>query len=158
MKNNGSTRSYLPKRIITVALFLISFTYAKSIDEVTPVKYRVVAHQVDSNHIKSTSNTVKVISVSRYYIPSAFSPNGDGLNDTFGMVGSGILKYNLQVFNRWGEMLFESNNIHVQWDGTYKNKKVPEGTYVYKIIGRGERAMGIGETFINASGTVTLVD
>lgn len=67
------------------------------------------------------------------YAPSVFSPNGDGLNDVFEIKGIGLKKFNLQVFSRWGELIFESTNIEDQWDGKYNGEFVPTGTYVYTI-------------------------
>ncbi|PLX05798.1 MAG: hypothetical protein C0598_13835, partial [Marinilabiliales bacterium] len=67
------------------------------------------------------------------YAPSAFSPNGDGFNDLFEIKGIGLKKFNLQIFSRWGEIIFESDNIEDQWDGKYNGEYVPTGTYVYKI-------------------------
>ncbi len=67
------------------------------------------------------------------YAPNAFTPNGDGINDFFEVKGAGLEKYKLQVYSRWGELMFESNDLSVQWDGTYKGVPVPGGTYVYHI-------------------------
>jgi len=67
------------------------------------------------------------------YTPSGFSPNGDGLNDVFEVKGIGLKKFKLQVFSRWGELVFESDNIEDQWDGKYNGEFVPTGTYVYTI-------------------------
>ena len=67
------------------------------------------------------------------YAPNAFSPNGDGLNDVFEVKGIGISQYLLQIFSRWGELMYESKNLEDQWDGTFDGKKVPAATYVYKI-------------------------
>lgn len=70
------------------------------------------------------------------YVPSAFTPNGDGLNDTFFPVTFGLENpiYSFRVFNRWGEQLFESQTQGEGWDGTFEGKKVPEGVYVYNIF------------------------
>ncbi len=67
------------------------------------------------------------------FAPNSFTPNGDGLNDKFEIKGVGIKKFKLQIYTRWGELIFESNNMENQWDGTYKGKLVSHGTYVYKI-------------------------
>jgi gliding motility-associated-like protein len=65
--------------------------------------------------------------------PTAFSPNGDGLNDFFGPVGdlSTISEFNMKVFNRWGELLFESNNPFKKWNGFYKYKKSNFDTFIW---------------------------
>jgi gliding motility-associated-like protein len=68
-----------------------------------------------------------------FYIPNAFSPNGDLLNDDFSGIGRGIADYHLLVFDRWGMLIYESHDINKPWDGTYKSRKVEEDVYVYKI-------------------------
>jgi gliding motility-associated-like protein len=70
------------------------------------------------------------------YVPNAFSPNGDELNTIFLPVFSytiGIDSYSLSIYNRWGELIFSSQDPKVGWDGTYKNYPVPSGSYVWKI-------------------------
>jgi gliding motility-associated-like protein len=70
------------------------------------------------------------------YIPNSFTPNGDEWNNTWQPVftsGFDPFDFNLFVFNRWGEIIFESNNSTMGWDGTYKNQIVPEGIYIYRI-------------------------
>ena len=85
----------------------------------------------------SDSDTIKVtINYSTPpFIPDAFSPNQDFVNETWfvkGLVPSNDL-FVVQIFNRWGEMLFESQDVNFNWDGTYKTKPAPEGAYVYRI-------------------------
>lgn len=70
-------------------------------------------------------------------IPNAFTPNGDGLNDVFRIFGTppeNITRYNFQVFNRWGEKIFGTNNIEEGWDGTAKGQFCPAGVYVWDIF------------------------
>jgi gliding motility-associated-like protein len=67
-------------------------------------------------------------------IPNAFSPNDDGLNDTFKPKMRGITEYNVQVFNNWGEKIFFATGVESEgWDGTYKGQKLPAGNYIYRI-------------------------
>ena len=65
------------------------------------------------------------------FFPTAFSPNGDGNNDTFHVLGSQIRNYSISIYNRWGEKVFTSNNIAEGWDGTYKEVEQPMGVYIY---------------------------
>ena len=68
----------------------------------------------------TTSKTISVFPDLIYYIPNAITPNGDGLNDVFNVVGLGYADmYNLKIYNRWGELLFESNKISEGWDGRF---------------------------------------
>lgn len=71
------------------------------------------------------------------YIPNTFSPDGDPVNQVFTPILSGdidVSTYAFEVFNRWGEKVFESKDINIGWDGTYKNKLSPNGIYSYKIV------------------------
>ena len=72
---------------------------------------------------------------SSFYIPNAFTPDGDGLNDEFLPLFSGvdINTVNLFIFDRWGELIFQSAKTGQGWDGTYKGKKAPLGVYVYLV-------------------------
>jgi gliding motility-associated-like protein len=76
------------------------------------------------------------------WVPNAFTPNGDGVNDIFRVFGKNVLEYTIMVFNRWGEKVFESNDITVHWDGVFKGKPVQVDTYVwlikYKVRVKGE--------------------
>jgi gliding motility-associated-like protein len=67
------------------------------------------------------------------FLPTGFSPNGDQINDVFYLRGRGISDFNLNVFDRWGELVFTSNNFNVGWDGTFKGKPAMAGTYVYTL-------------------------
>ena len=67
--------------------------------------------------------------------PTAFSPNGDGLNDYFSIKGGPFNSYELRVFNEWGQQIFISNSQDTGWDGTYKRKDQPAGSYVYIFVG-----------------------
>ncbi len=68
------------------------------------------------------------------YAPNAFTPDGDGINDFFTLKGLGIENAKLYIFNRWGELLFETDDLSSGWDGTYQGKPVPLGVYVWKVI------------------------
>lgn len=71
-----------------------------------------------------------------YYVPNTFTPDGDKFNPTFKPVfTSGIdpYAYSLMIFDRWGELIFESRNPQIGWDGTYNNVRVQEGVYTWKI-------------------------
>ena len=66
------------------------------------------------------------------YVPNAFSPDFNGYNDIFRPYSNCVLEnYSMKIFNRWGAMVFESNNVDTGWDGRFNNKDVDEGVYVY---------------------------
>jgi gliding motility-associated-like protein len=79
------------------------------------------------------SNPVEVRLKARLSFPNAFSPNQDGLNDTFGVAGTFITTFRLQVFNRWGELIYFSDNLADRWDGRFQGNDVPTGEYAYSI-------------------------
>jgi gliding motility-associated-like protein len=81
----------------------------------------------------SGSDTVKVgWGDCDIYLPSAFTPNNDGLNDYFGVLkGFSSKRFLLEVFNKWGQPVFSSTDINQKWDGTYKKSKQPGGAYVW---------------------------
>ena len=112
--------------------------------------YRVTAYKSGNNTIASTSNYAEVIPPVSIYIPSAFTPNGDGINDTFGVKGEGISDFHIYIYDRWGEVIFESTNPRTQWDGKFKGKSVENGTYVYQLFAAGYSGKG-------KTGAVTLV-
>ncbi|MEI8136537.1 MAG: T9SS type B sorting domain-containing protein, partial [Bacteroidota bacterium] len=83
-----------------------------------------------------TDTVVKPITVGEdfsFYVPNALTPNGDGINDTFFPKGHGIVKYDLAIFDRWGEKLFSTSDFFQGWDGTFKGEDCKNDVYVWKI-------------------------
>jgi gliding motility-associated-like protein len=86
-----------------------------------------------------TDTTAQAIFVDEpiiYYVPNTFTPDNDQFNQFFKPImtqGVDIYGYQLLIFNRWGEVLFESNDAEYGWDGTYGGNIVQDGTYVWKI-------------------------
>lgn len=97
--------------------------------------YRVTAHESAKSvtTFESSSNTIELLQKPLLYVPTAFSPNGDGLNDLWLNVPSFVKTYNLKLFNRWGEMIFETNDRHFRWDGTFKTNRPHDDVFVYLI-------------------------
>lgn len=84
--------------------------------------------------VDSTEVNWEVIALYKVYIPNIFSPNKDGLNEVFMPYGlEYALEYELQIYNRWGALLFRSTDLQTGWDGTSGGEPVPDGVYVYKI-------------------------
>jgi len=71
------------------------------------------------------------------YFPNSFSPNNDGINDSFGGEGNLIDRYDLWIFDRWGGVMFESQDIGIRWDGTMDGEEVMNGVYQYKYLAKG---------------------
>jgi gliding motility-associated-like protein len=77
---------------------------------------------------------VNIVVYQPVYIPTAFTPNADGNNDLWELSGLEVYPNpEVQIFNRWGNMVFYSKGNYVSFDGTDKNKALPEGMYIYKI-------------------------
>ena len=96
---------------------------------------------------------VKVLEGPAYYIPNAFSPNGDGLNDVFRAIPAGMANTQyFKVMNRYGETVFETNQYLKGWDGTFKGKKQPVGVYVWIVKGQDKDGK-----IVEMKGTVMLV-
>jgi gliding motility-associated-like protein len=74
---------------------------------------------------------------STLYIPNAFTPDGDNTNDVFGAYGTQIIEFSMEIYNRWGELIFVSNELEYRWDGYYKGELCQQDVYVYKINYRG---------------------
>jgi len=68
-----------------------------------------------------------------YYIPNAFTPNGDGYNDIFFIYGRGVEEMRLRIYNRWGELIFETTNQSEGWDGTYRGELLNPDVFVYEL-------------------------
>ncbi len=69
------------------------------------------------------------------HIPSAFSPNGDGVNDVLMFLATkNIVKMELQIYNRWGQVVFQTKDPSVGWDGTYNGSQQNSGVYAYKLV------------------------
>ena len=84
-----------------------------------------------NNNLCSVSFTdiVKVAQGDTFAIPNAFTPNGDGINDTYFLQANNVKSFHMDIFNRWGETVFSTNDISTAWDGTYKGKPQPTGAY-----------------------------
>ncbi len=113
----------------------------KFIDEDLPADagqlcYRVMAVEAAGNfNEKSYSNTACVVPEPVVHIPTAFSPGTSaGLNDNFGPVAAFYDQFELTIFNRWGEMVFEGKSKNERWDGKHKGELVQTGVYVYQLI------------------------
>jgi gliding motility-associated-like protein len=69
------------------------------------------------------------------YIPNAFSPNRDGINDSFGAKGTMVNNFTMYIFDRWGELIFTGHDINDLWDGSDPSgKRSQVDVYVYKIV------------------------
>lgn len=97
------------------------------------------------------SVTVRVQDGFRFFIPNAFTPDGDGINDLFLGYGTGFLGWEMLIFNRWGELIYQSTNLGTPWDGQAGGQNAQQGVYPYRFVVFGED--GVNREFL---GHVTL--
>lgn len=93
---------------------------------------QVVWVLVDNNGCFRT-DTIRVGSACPFFIPNAFTPNGDGINDEFRIFTDGNQEFEFKIFNRWGQLLFQTNDPDMGWDGRYQGLPQPMGVYVYTL-------------------------
>jgi gliding motility-associated-like protein len=101
-----------------------------------PGNYEVTLHAINDIGCEDTAvrQFMMVIPDKVLEIPNVFSPNGDGVNDTWEIAGlRGAANCSVEIFNRWGQQVFNSHEYNVPWDGTWKGKAVPVGTFYYII-------------------------
>jgi gliding motility-associated-like protein len=99
------------------------------------VRLNVLLMVTDTNNCSgSTTKSYFLTIPNRYYFPSSFSPNGDGFNDVFKISGYNKVNYfELEIYNRWGELVFKTNDPVLGWDGKSKGELVQQGDYIYMI-------------------------
>ena len=90
---------------------------------------------IDSFSSTMPCDSIRILdlTVTGVFIPNAFTPNMDGMNDVFGISSENSEDISLSVYNRWGELIFESNEGMTHWDGTYKGKDQPSDAYAYIV-------------------------
>lgn len=130
---------------------------ARPVQQATTDRSRMYYVMVTDQHNCSSLDSVEVLvstesGLAKYNMPNAFSPNGDGKNDCFGIKLPGLIsKFDFTIFDRWGKIMFHTNNINDCWDGTFNGVPLDISTFVYiitidSVCGHVER-----------KGTVTLV-
>lgn len=94
--------------------------------------YVVKASANEGSLGQAISNTVTITRDPRLSYPNTFTPNGDGLNDRFEVYGQFVNSFRLSIFNRWGELIYTTDDISQGWDGTRDGKLMPEGSYAFR--------------------------
>ncbi len=98
--------------------------------------YTVTLNVINGGLCTSSTSEIVIIGPEfSFYIPNAFSPNDDQKNDFFGGTGTGITKYKLLVFDRWGNQIFATEDLHKVWDGKAKSGSdiTEQDVYVWKV-------------------------
>ena len=138
---------------IALIVMMVMFSGKASAQVVTdgPRQYRVTAYKAGDNKVTSRSNVAKVAPPITLYVPNVFTPNNDGMNDRFGVAGQNIKDLDMTILNRWGEVVFHTNNVHEEWDGSFHGQISGNTVYIYQISAKGYD----GEE-VNKTGNVTL--
>lgn len=81
----------------------------------------------------TTSRTIESRPSQTLFLPTAFTPNNDHMNETFVAKGLEVKNFNINIYNRWGQLVFSSNDMNNGWDGTYQGQMCQSGVFTYKI-------------------------
>lgn len=101
---------------------------------------------------ESWSNEVCLRYPPTLYVPTAFTPNGDGLNEIFTSYGEFADQFDMSIYDRWGKLLFRTQDINAGWDGKVNGKVVPEGVYIYRM-----KVVGYDGTELTRNGSITVL-
>ena len=111
-----------------------SYTFPSEDTGTYEVELNIISDKTCKNNIMYT---VRIGAESNIYVPNSFTPNGDGLNDVFAPIGIGITptEYSMVVYDRWGNLIYETNSLTKPWDGRVNgsDKMAGHGSYVWKI-------------------------
>ncbi|MES2513128.1 MAG: choice-of-anchor L domain-containing protein [Bacteroidota bacterium] len=145
----GLSYSWSPNINGTIACVTCSSTV---VQPTLTTHYIVVASNSPYCKVQDTVTVTVDINCGDFFVPNVFSPNDDGLNDMINVHGRCISTFNLMIFNRWGEKVFETTTQDNSWDGTFRGKRLDTGVFVYKADG-----VSIdGQTF-SFKGNITLI-
>ncbi|MGP8214638.1 MAG: gliding motility-associated C-terminal domain-containing protein [Bacteroidia bacterium] len=125
-------------------------TTGETVDNLGQGSYTVIVR--DTNGCSATASVDMNSMDYQLFIPDAFSPNGNGVNDLLYVRSNCIKSMIFEIFDRWGNKIFETNSQSVPWDGTYNGKPMNTGTYVYYL----NATMNNGTT-VEKKGSVALV-
>lgn len=118
----------------------------------TDITFTVVA-STSAGCTGTNTVTIKVFKGPEIYMPTGFTPNGDGRNDKFKPIPVGVATLNyFRVYNRWGQLMFSTNVFNEGWDGKLSGTDQPTGTYVWMVQG-----VARSGRVITKKGTVTLI-
>ena len=99
---------------------------------------------VSNRSVKNNPSPYILVNLEEQFeVPNIFTPNNDGENDFFISNAKNVTDYNFIIVNRWGQVVFESNDINASWDGKYNDNLCTEGTYFYVLTGYGSNTKAI---------------
>ena len=113
---------------------------------------KLIAFDTATGCKDSVTRLVSVRVHENLFVPTGFSPNDDGVNDVFTLTFENVTEFHMTIWSRWGEIVYETNNPVVVWDGSYKGKPLQQDVYPFVIIARGFHG-----TKLYRKGTITIV-
>jgi len=147
--SGGLSYYWSPNSYNTIACVTCSNTM---VQPTVTTQYIVVTSNSPYCKVQDTVTVIVDVNCGDFFIPNAFSPNDDGLNDLINVHGKCISTFNLQIYNRWGEKVFETTSLENSWDGSYKGKKMDTGVFIYKADG-----VSIDGQSFKLKGNITLI-
>ena len=99
--------------------------------------YNISVYAIENGcfgEISTYSVSIEECTEASIFIPNAFSPNGDSFNEYFKVAIDGAINYKLTIWNRWGQLVFESNDPLIGWDGNYNGGKSQQDVYTYRVL------------------------
>ncbi|MBL0340529.1 MAG: gliding motility-associated C-terminal domain-containing protein [Bacteroidetes bacterium] len=143
--------------------FQLSRTTADSVQwflddnlDVSVGKYHYFVRAFEGNGgagASSTSNEIELFQPPYIFLPNAFTPNGDGNNDTWGGFENFVKEIKFSIFNRWGQLIYSGAGNTASWDGRFDGAPVPEGLYIYHVSYSGFQK---GQNY-SLHGTISLI-
>ena len=124
----------------------------KNVDKTKPLILQVVRNEF--NCVDTAFKVLEIKPSFLVYIPNTFTPNGDGINDGWFAKGVGISKFSVQVFDRWGHVIFETADMEHAWDGKTKGSSEPimQDVYVWRA-----NVVDVFNKNHDLAGTVTII-
>lgn len=113
--------------------------------------YRISATKIGTDTV-TWSNDICFNFEPILFIPTAFSPNGDDMNDGYGVSGGALKTFEFVIFNRWGEKIYETDDLKFRWDGKYKGADQPQDVYMFYCV-----YTGFDGKKYSTKGTITLL-
>ena len=129
-----------------------SYQEDQSTNPYQTINYKIVVVPMEIANGNVESNILEVIYKSKVAFPNAFSPDGDGMNDIFNFESRYITAVRMKIYNRWGELVYQTTELDRGWDGTINGKPAPLGTYIHHT----ELTDDMGITFVK-SGEIVLI-
>ena len=136
---DSNSMSYIDIEVVSNSTFTFTDTDLSKDGIDTSYCYRVLAVSSADNQVISVSNERCFVPQPKIYFPNAFTPNGDGLNETFKYEGVFAESIKVKIFDRWGNTVYSSDVVDFEWNGLINNfgNPCPQGTYVleYELTG-----------------------